>query len=968
VTQIDRDLIGRQREQAELDQALAAAHHRAGGMVLLAGEAGVGKTRLLEACLARCGLLALKGQTNEIATLPYGPIAAALRAYLRAHPGGLAGCGSLAPYLALLLSELGPPPQQTDPAVLVEAICQAFAAIARTMPAVLVLDDLQWADNATLELVPILASALAQARLLIVGTYRNDEIGRGHPLRRLRNDLRRARLLREIVVAPLDQADTTALATRIFGQSPGPALATALYERTEGVPLFVEELAGALALCGRLRPSAAGIELAPSADLPIPDTLRDAVLLRLDGLPDSALRLLHLAVVAGRAFDLSLVAELADSTDGFDALLERGLLVEVEPGRGAFRHALTREAIYGDISWVRRRALHRQMAERLQAEGAAPLSIAQHWLAAKEPDRARAALLAAAEHACTIHAYRDAADAAQRALELWPDGAEDARRLDVLDQLGQCAQLCGMLSEAARAWREVADGRRQTGDLRACAVTEHKLANVAELQGHWERALAAREAAAQAFAASKLPAESAAERLSAAAHLRSAGHYRTALELLSTATEEAAQAGRPDLHARIMGLEGNIRARMGQVPDGLALVQSGLALALEHNLASAAAEIYQRLADSLEHAGDYAGAKETYLTAFSFCQANAIPATAQLCVACLTAVLRQTGEWERAMTLCREVLASQHSSSHARAVASGMLGTLYVLRGQPGRAQPLLLESAALAQKIELAAMELLAAWGLALLDELNGAYAAAAERCRFILSRWEQIEDRHYAVPGLRWAVSFVAMTNADADARACANALARIASATGQPEALSALAHALGEIALLDGDPHQAVQQFRQALDLLRDVADPYCHATTQWRAGIACAAANQRDAAVVHLANAYRTARKLGARPLATRIAQALAALGEPIVERLGQGAAGRFRSGDLTRRQREILQLVAQGRTNAEIARTLVLSPRTVEMHVANILAILDSRSRAEAVRRATELGLLEEYGMTPKKIP
>jgi len=554
------DLIGRTNEQAALDQALAATHQRAGGIVLLAGEAGVGKTRLLEACLARSGCLALQGQTNEIATPPYGPIAAALRAYLRVRPGGLADCGPLAPYLALLLPELGPPPHQTEPAVLVEAICQAFAAIARTMPAVLVLDDLQWADNATLELVPILASALAQERMLIVGMYRNDEVGRGHPLRRLRNDLRRARLMREIVIAPLGPTDTPALAARILGQPPGPALAAALYERTEGVPLFVEELAGALALCGRLRPSEAGIELAPGPDLPIPDTLRDAVLLRLDGLPDPALRLLQLAAVAGREFDMALVVELAGSTDGFDALLERGLVVEAEPGRGAFRHALTREAVYGDIAWVRRRALHRQLAERLGAQGAAPLAIAQHWLAAKEPDRARAVLLVAAEHACAIHAYRDAADAAQRALELWPDGAEDGRRLDVLDQLGQCAQLCGMLAEAARAWREVADGRRQHGDLHAYAEAERKLAGVAELQGHWERALAAREAAAQAFAASKLPAESATERLSAAGHLRSAGRYRTALDLLSTAAEEAVQAGRPDLHARIMSLEGNLCA------------------------------------------------------------------------------------------------------------------------------------------------------------------------------------------------------------------------------------------------------------------------------------------------------------------------------------------------------------------------------------------------------------------------
>jgi ATP/maltotriose-dependent transcriptional regulator MalT len=964
----DDDLIGRVDEQAALDQALAATRQGTGGIVLLAGEAGVGKTRLLEAGLARSGLLALRGQTNEIATPPYGPIAAALRAYLRIRPGGLVACGPLTPYLALLLSELGPPPPQTDPAVLVEAICQAFATIARTRPTVLVLDDLQWADNATLELVPVLASTLAHDPLMIVGTYRNDEIRRGHPLRRLRNDLRRARLLREIVVEPLDRADTIALATRIFGQAPGPALATTLYERTEGVPLFVKELAGALALRGGLRRGAEGIELAPGADLPIPDTLRDAVLLRLDGLPDPALRLLHLAVVAGETFDLAQVAELAGSTDGFDALLERGLLVESEPGRGAFRHALTREAIYSDISWVHRRALHRRWAECLQAESAPPLAIAQHWLAAKEPDRARAALLAASEQACAIHAYRDAADAAQRALELWPEGADDTQRLDVLDQLGRCAQLCGLLPEAARAWREVADGRRASGDLRTAARTERKLANVAELQGHWERALAARKAAAQAFAAGGLPAEAATERLAAAAHLRSAGHYRAALELLATATDEADQAGRPDLQARIMGLEGNVQARMGQVPEGLALVQRGLALGLEHNLPGPVAEIYQRLADSLEHVGDYTGAKKAYLTAFDFCQAHAIPATAQLCVACLTVVLRQTGEWDRAMTLCREVLAAPASPLHARAVAGGILGGLYALRGQPGRAQPLLIEALALASQIELIALELLATWGLALLDEANGAYDLAAERCHFILSRWEQSEEGHFVVPALRWAVSFFARTNADAGARACANALARIAGTTAQPEALSALAHALGEIALLDGDPPQAVQQFRQALDLLRDIAIPYCHASTELRAGVACAAANQREAAAGHLANAHRTARKLGARPLATRIAQELEALGEPVGERLGPGAAGRFRSGDLTRRQREILQLVAQGQTNAEIARTLTLSPRTVEMHVANILATLDSRSRADAVRRATELGLLETYGMVPQKIP
>jgi DNA-binding CsgD family transcriptional regulator len=968
VAQSDRDLIGRLGEQAALDQLLATTPAGGGGIVLLAGEAGVGKTRLLEACLARSSLMALKGETNELATPSYGPIIAALRAYLRTRPQGLAGCGPLLRYLAMLLPELGPAPNATDPGTLVEAIRCAFATIARDGPAVLVLDDLQWADNATLELLPALAGTLAHERFVIVGAYRNDEIGRGHPLRRLRNELRRARLLRELVVEPLDQAGTAALAARFLGQPPGPTLASTLHERTEGLPLFVEELAGALAERDLLRASEGGVELAAGTQLPIPDTLRDAVLLRLDGLPEAGLRLLELAAVVGTTFDLLLVEALAQSTDGLEALLERGLLVERAPGRAAFRHALAREAIYSDISWVRRRALHRQIAAGLEAQGAPPQAVAEHWLAARELERARAALLLAAQASCAIHAYRDAAGAGQRALDIWPEGVDESGRLDVLDQLGHCAQLCGMLPEAARAWREAADGRRVQGDPRGYAEAERKLAGIAELQAHWDRALAAREAAAQAFAAVGLPAEAAAERLSAAAHLRSAARYQSALNLLAHAAEEAASAQRPDLRARLLGLEGNVRARMGQLQEGLAMVQHGLALALEHNLASTAAEIYQRLADSLEHAGDYTAARETYLAAFDFCQTNAIPATAQLCVACLTVVLRQTGEWERAMALCREVLDSEHSSTHARAVASGMLGLLYVQRGQPRRAQPHLLEAAALGRRIELAALELLAAWGLALLAELNGADETAAEHCRCVLSRWEQIEDRHYAVAPLRWAVSFFATRNDDAQARACANALARIASATGQPEALSALAHALGELALLDGNPQQAAQQFDQALDLLGGTTVPACRAITQLRAGVACAAADRRDAAVAHLTSAYRTARKLGARPLAARIAQELEALGAPIAEQAGQEAAARLRSGGLTRRQREILQLVAQGQTNAEIARSLVLSPRTVEMHVANILAALDSRSRAEAVRRAADLNLLQEYSMAPKRIP
>jgi DNA-binding NarL/FixJ family response regulator len=952
----EKDLIGRQREQAELDRVLAGVHQGRGGIILLAGEAGVGKTRLATECLARSGLLTLAGPTSEQATPPYGPVSAALRAYLRYRPDSITKFGPLAQFLALLLPELGLPPDKGNRQTLFEAIHCAFEAIGRGEPAAFFLDDLQWADNATLELLPQLASCFTAEPMLIIGTYRSDEIPRGHPVRRLRNDLRRARLLQEIMIEPLSQEETIGLAARILGHYPGPALAAALYERTEGLPLFVEEMAHALTTTGKLQHSQVGLELEPSVEMPLPDTLRDAVLLQLDRLANPSLMLLEIASVIGQTFDLKLLTRLAGTDTGLDDLMERGLIMESEGGSAGFRHALTHEAVYKDISWTRRRNLHRQVAAFLVEDGAHPSTIAIHWSAAQETERTRITLVEACFISCKVHAYQDAAAAARQALNLWPEGVDERQRLELLDQLGHCAHLCGMLAEASMAWRDAAAGWHQKGELQAWAESERKLANISELQGHWERALAARAAAAQGFIESGLPAEAATERMAAAVHHRSAGHFRPALKLLLQAAGEVNQTQRWDLKARILGLEGNVRARMGHTATGLDLVREALGLALEHNLAGPAAEIYQRLADSLEHGGDYAGAKDTYLTAFDFCQANAIPATAQLCIACLAVVLTQTGEWDQAMTFCRNVLASENSSLHARAAASATLGVLFALRGQPGRARPLLLDGLALARRIELVAVELLSEWGLGIVEEQNGANEAAAEHYRCILTRWEQIEDRHYAIAPLRWAATFLAVARYGDEARAVANALTRIASDTAQPEALAALAHALGEIALLEGQPTQAVQLFRQSLELLREIEIPFSYAVTQYRAGIAYIAAGEPQAAHEQLLNACRTARKLGARPLATLISSKLPASGEPPKQRLKE-AARRGQNRILTNRQLEILRFMALGQTTSQIAKELFLSPRTVEMHIGNIFTALDSRSRTEAVRKASARGLL-----------
>ncbi len=288
------------------------------------------------------------------------------------------------------------------------------------------------------------------------------------------------------------------------------------------------------------------------------------------------------------------------------------------------------------------------------------------------------------------------------------------------------------------------------------------------------------------------------------------------------------------------------------------------------------------------------------------------------------------------MTVSRSVLASPESSLHARAVAAGVLGSLHVLRGRAGPAGSLLRESAAVARRIELAAMELDSTWGLAMLDDLSGAPASGLERCRTLLERWERTEERHYVVAALRWAATFCAEHGAADEARASA----------------------LGETALLDGNAAGAAAQFDHALALLQERPLPFERAQSARRAGLALLRAGERDAGIERLVTAYRGAQQLGARPLAALIAGDLAASGEAVERRLGRRAAREVRNGGLSRRESEVLRLIAAGQTSREIGATLFLSPRTVEMHVDHVLVKLDCRTRAEATRKATALGLLE----------
>ena len=419
----------------------------------------------------------LRGAATQGGTPPYGPLVAALRSRLRAQPGALDGVGPLRAQLALLLPELGEPATAADRPTLFEALRAGYAHLAAAAPAVVLLDDLQWSDEATLEVLAALAEPLGELPLLVLAAYRSDGLPRSHGLRRLRNDLRRAGTLEELVLGPLTEEETAALLAEALGAAPDPALAAAIHARAQGIPFFAEELAEAIR----------------RGDEPqgLPDTVRDAVLVAAAELSPDGRAAAEVAAVAGEAFAPEQVAALAGDA-GLGELLERGLVYEGATGETCFRHALAREALYADVPWARRRTLHRALAEELERTGGHSGEVAEHWLGAREPERARAALLRAASESEAVHAYRDAVLAGRRALELWPPGADAARRAEVLERYARCCQPAGDLAEAAGAWRELVALRTDAGDRRAVAQAQRGLAAALELAGERDAALAAR--------------------------------------------------------------------------------------------------------------------------------------------------------------------------------------------------------------------------------------------------------------------------------------------------------------------------------------------------------------------------------------------------------------------------------------------------------------------------------------------
>jgi predicted ATPase/serine/threonine protein kinase/class 3 adenylate cyclase len=475
--------VGRADELRDLKRAVEGALSGRGGLVMVSGEPGIGKTRLAEeACVyARLGgAQVLVGHSYEAeSSVPYMPFIEAIRTYVAGRPADALReeLGDAASEVATLVSEIRNAlpglPEATRPSGeeeryrLFESVCSFLVNASRSVPLVLLLDELHWADTPSLRLLQHLSRRLADSRLLVIGTYRDVELSRRHPLAEALVELRREPSFQLIVLRGLSLAEVQDFLEGITERPLAPSeqpLAAAFYGETEGNPYFLEEVirhlletGGAFWEAGRWQLDRASVE-----SLSIPEGIRALVERRLSQLSDTGNDVLTRAAVLGAQFDFAVLNHMTGLEEdvllaALEAALDAQLLEQAATRHGhavyRFAHAVIRQSLYEGLSLPRRQRLHRRAAEGIEAVYARnlgphlPALALQYRQAGDAADPARAVeySVQAGEAARAVFAYEDAAEHWEAALGLLEDaGGDDVTRAVLLARLGDLHFVSGL--------------------------------------------------------------------------------------------------------------------------------------------------------------------------------------------------------------------------------------------------------------------------------------------------------------------------------------------------------------------------------------------------------------------------------------------------------------------------------------------------------------------------------------------
>jgi DNA-binding CsgD family transcriptional regulator/tetratricopeptide (TPR) repeat protein len=930
--------VGRAVELRELEGALDAARAGHGSIVLVAGEAGIGKTRLaaeLASLARRGGFEVLVGRSIDLVgtELPYQPLAEALR------PVGL--------------------PWQADRHAIgsqlrvFEKTLTLLTERAAAASLLLVLEDLHWADTSTLDLVVYLAHNVHDRPVMLLATYRADEPQSAGRMRRLADGVRRSGSALALELMPLGRDELTALLAAHAGRELPAALTDAVAARSEGNPFFAEELLAA----------------ADESGAEVPRELRDLLLERFGRLDAPAQGVLRLAAAAGREVAYSLLratAGLPDSVlrDALRAAVEERILVaEPKTDRLRFRHALLAEAVYATILPGEREELHGCLAAELARSGAAnPAELAPHWAAAGRRAEAVATSVDAARQAEAIFGLAEAHAHLERALALW-DEVPDAAGLTGIDVAGLCAWNAELASNTGATPRAIELIRQAielvgTADPPRASVLHVRLGEYLYQIGRGDAALAELRRAVDLVPPDLACPERAYALGSLAGGLMVAWRHAESLPVAEQALALARDLGAGEAEVRALTVLGSDLAHLGHDEEGLAHFHQALRLAEQIGDHLGLDRAYTNHTDALTMLGRPADSARQGQAGLKVIRRYGIDST--LLVSNLIEALLATGEWDQA---------EQLSLAAVRAATSSFAYWLLTIRAgvEIGRGQ------------FDAARAHLQAAGADQREDHAHGRYEAhladlAIGECRWAdadaaiqdgLAHARQREAAQVRVQlcatGLRALAELAALARARRDGAALDSwltradeliAIARQAAA----ESAAITPNAGGWLAIAEaehGRAHGAVQPdvWSQAADHWQRLGRPPLMAYCRGRQAEALASAGaSRSETSAPLRQAHAVALRIGARPLLRELEllaqRARLDLTSPPAAPSSQRQDAQEILG-LTPREAEVLSLLGRGYTNREIAATLVISVRTVSVHVSHILRKLGASGRLEA---------------------
>ncbi|GLW63647.1 helix-turn-helix transcriptional regulator [Actinomadura rubrobrunea] len=909
--------------------------------VLVTGLPGMGKTRLLKqvgADLGDAGMRVLHGPCVEMGAegLPLAPVTAVLRQLVEdPGPGELRRLLPGVDGLLRLLPELDPDQRGPDPrARLFDLFTALMRGLGARRPTALLIDDLQWSDRSTRDLLEVLVRAPRPAPVLLVVTCHAD-LDAGHPVRRFLARWARLDRVHRATLEPLSRTETAELI-----QAKDAAFADRVYRRSGGNPLYA-------------------LELAHAADGALPDSLRDLLLARVHELPEQARRLVDVAAVGGRRVPHGLLAAASglpevELLDALRAAAQARVLIP-EDDHYAFPNGLILEAVVGELLPAERKRLHRAYAEALRADsGLVPpdryaAELAFHWHGAGAAAEALAATLEAARVAERLSAHAEQAQLLERALELWPRVPEAERygtdRLTLYESAAAAANWAGeplwALELIDRALAEadpvheparVAVLHGQRGLALQNLGRDGALTAVHEAQALLPAVTGPARAHVLNLSAAVLTMHGAAERgrdAAAEAARLAAEHGDTALETNACITLGWALTGTGD-HDEALRVLGRARDLARDHDDFVGVARACLNIALTHNTLGRHPDACDAAREGLA-AAHRAGLDRTI---------------GALLTARRGAALIAMGEWDDAETVLRSALeldlqgAVAADLHHLLAETALVRGQWETVRAETASAEALMRGGPSRPQTAALQA------W-LAVHDDrpehacdvLVEALAAADDA-----AAWPLLMTAARIAALLRPVTTESQQDRLTAELRA---ALTRLP--TDSPLRAQYAAHVTAE---LTGDAWDQVADDWDRLER------PYDAACARLRAAERCLASKDRHGAADRLRTVAETAERLGAAPLLEE-AQVLARNAHLTLSPDAPSQDGALDRLKLTDRETEVLRLLAAGYTNRQIGEKLFISVKTVSVHVSNILAKLGVTGRGEAAATAHRLRLFDD---------